>query len=129
MQRGKWFITFLTIAVIAGAAGLGWRQLNPPTTSGGSIVDAEPEVPCPPLANAEWRAAQTIDGVEIEADPSCEPDNPAVVAAVVKGTNRAVKALMDTRLARDTVIKRRDLDGDGDPDEIEIKLEVTELNG
>ncbi len=117
------------LAVVAGVVYWSLSRPLAPTTSGGSIVDAEPEVPCPPLANAEWRAAQTIDGVEIEADPSCEPDNPAVVAAVVKGTNRAVKALMDTRLARDTVIKRRNLDGDGDPDEIEIKLEVTELNG
>ncbi len=100
------------------------------TSGRGEDSKTKNEQLCPPSElHAGWREAQIIDGVEIEADPSCLPDNPAVVAAVVRGTNRAVKSLMDTRLSRDAVIKRRDLDGDGDPDEIEIILEVTELNG
>lgn len=121
-------LALITLVLLAGAGYLGWRLVFPPPAARPAVAD-EIEMPCPAGIAADWRAAQTIDGVEIEADPSCEPDNPAVVAAVVKGTNRAVKALMETRLARDSVIKRKDLDGDGDPDEIEIKLEVSELNG
>lgn len=52
-----------------------------------------------------------------------------MVAAVTRGTNNAIKALMDTQLARDTVVKGADRDDDGDPDDIHIKLEVSELNG
>ena len=88
------------------------------------------EQPCPNgITPKSWRPHQIIDGVEIEADPSCHPDDPHLVAAAVRGTNNAISSLMQTRLARDAVIKGRDLDNDGDPDEIEIRLEVTELNG
>ncbi|TJY64786.1 copper oxidase [Sinimarinibacterium sp. CAU 1509] len=120
------WITSVAALMIAGVAALVVFGPSAPRSVGGDTV---PEDACPPGTPAHWRDAQTIDGVEIEADPSCEPDDPAVVAAVVKGTNRAVQALMETRLARDAVIKRNDRDGDGDPDDIEIKLEVTELNG
>jgi len=100
------------------------------TSGRGGDSNTKNEQLCPPSElHAKWREAQIVDGVEIEADPSCLPDNPAVIAAVVRGTNKALKALMDTRLARDAVTKRKDLDGDGDPDEIEIILEVAELNG
>ncbi len=78
----------------------------------------------------EWRRAQTIEGVEIAADPECRPDNPYLIAAVVKGTNRVtMPTLMKTRLAMDAVVKENDRDGDGDPDVIHIRLEVGELNG
>lgn len=80
--------------------------------------------------DAEWRKAQTIEGVKIQASKRCSPDRPAFVASVVKGTNNiSMETLMDTRLTPDAVIKSDDLDGDGDPDRIEIHLEVTELNG
>ena len=78
----------------------------------------------------EWREAQTVDGVAIEASPRCNPDDPAEIAAFVKGTNRvSADVLMRSRLAPDAVVKGADLDGDGDPDEIHLRLEVAELNG
>ena len=80
--------------------------------------------------DTEWRKAQSIEGVKIQASKRCSPDRPAFVASVVKGTNNiSMETLMDTRLSPDSVIKTDDLDGDGDPDRIEIHLEVTELNG
>ncbi|MEE9423670.1 MAG: multicopper oxidase domain-containing protein [Methylococcales bacterium] len=76
------------------------------------------------------RAAQVVDGVEINKSRVCRPDLPAQVAAFVKGTNQvAHQTLMKTNLALDSVVKSDDLDGDGDPDVIHIKLEVAELNG
>ncbi|HEB77548.1 MAG TPA: copper oxidase [Methylothermaceae bacterium] len=82
------------------------------------------------FGHPEWRRHQTIEGVEIEADPECQPDNPYLVASVVKGTNRVtMPTLMKTRLAMDAVVKENDRDGDGDPDVIRIRLEVGELNG
>ncbi|MEI6542345.1 MAG: multicopper oxidase domain-containing protein [Methylococcales bacterium] len=78
----------------------------------------------------EWRPAQIIDGVSIEAAPACEPDNPYDVAASVKGTNNiSMATLMQTNLAQDALTLTDDLDNDGDPDVIHIKLEVVELNG
>jgi manganese oxidase len=78
----------------------------------------------------DWREAQTVDGVAIEASPRCNPDNPSEIAAFVKGTNRvSADVLMRSRLAPDAVVKGADLDGDGDPDEIHLRLEVAELNG
>ncbi len=83
-----------------------------------------------PFEHPEWRKAQTIEGVEISESPICQPDNPYLVASVVKGTNNVtMPTLMKTRLAMDAVVKENDLDGDGDPDVIHIKLEVAELNG
>ncbi len=111
-------------ALILGASLLKLRLTAPP------LPEDVIEVPCPVAEIPdEWRHAQIVDGVAVEADPSCHPDDPNLVAAAVLGTNRAVSALMRTRLARDAVTKGRDLDGDGDPDEIEIRLEITELNG
>lgn len=82
------------------------------------------------FGHPEWRQAQTIEGVDIEEDPQCKPDNPYVVASVVKGTDKiSMPTLMKTRLAMDAVVKQDDRDGDGDPDVIHIKLEVAELNG
>ncbi len=79
--------------------------------------------------NPQWREDLNIDGVDVEADPSCEPDNPYVVASVVKGTNKVSKnTLMDSGLSKDAVVKGEDVDGDGDPDKINITLEVIGLN-
>jgi Multicopper oxidase len=79
---------------------------------------------------AAARPAQEIEGVKIQESRRCSPDDPATIAALVKGTNNvAMSTLMDTFLAADAVTKENDVDGDGDPDHIIIKLEVIELNG
>jgi len=150
MKVGVWFTVTVIVLLIAGgvlllnrsASGPGAMSTGSQQASGGkgsgTALDLalqernKPEEPCPSeLAHPEWRKAQKIDGVDIEADPSCLPDNPVDVAAVVKGTNNVNMMLLmqQTRLANDAVIKGADLDGDGDPDEIEIRLEVVELNG
>ena len=78
----------------------------------------------------EWRPAQVIEGVTIDAAPSCEPDNPYDIVTSVKGTNNVSMAtLMQTNFAQDAITMSDDLDHDGDPDIIRIKLEVVELNG
>jgi hypothetical protein len=93
-----------------------------------AALTAEPM--CDPKISPGWREAQEIEGVKIEASPGCSPDNPAWIAAAVKGTNRvSMETLMKTGLSPDAIIKTDDLDGDGDPDRIVIKLEVMELNG
>lgn len=87
------------------------------------------ERPCP-NEHPGWRKAQTVLNVSMQASPVCQPDNPELVAAFVKGTNNVPDELLDRNaLHEDAVEKGRDLDGDGDPDEINITLEVTELNG
>src|SRR5690606_33137104 len=79
---------------------------------------------CDPRIPSVWREAQVIDGVKIDASPGCSPDNPAWIAAAVKGTNNiSMETLMQTGLSPDAIIKTDDLDGDGDPDRIIIKLE------
>lgn len=76
-----------------------------------------------------WRDAQTVDGVSIEEDPSCNPDMPSLIAAAVKGTNNiSLETLNETGLAPDAVVKGEDVDGDGDPDVITIRLEIVGLN-
>ena len=81
-------------------------------------------------SSPEWRKASKIDGVSIQESLRCNPDNPAQIAAEVKGTNNvSMGTLMDTYFASDAITKTKDVDGDGDPDHIVIKLEVTELNG
>lgn len=78
----------------------------------------------------EWRPAQVIEGVTIDAAPACEPDNPYDIVTSVKGTNNVSMAtLMQTNFAQDAITLSDDLDLDGDPDIIRIKLEVVELNG
>lgn len=79
---------------------------------------------------AAARPAQEVEGVKMQESRRCSPDDPATIAALVKGTNNvAMSTLMDTFLAADAVTKENDVDGDGDPDHIIIKLEVIELNG
>lgn len=85
---------------------------------------------CDPKISPSWRKAHEIEGVKIEESLHCSPDNPALIAAAVKGTNNiSMGTLMETDLSTDTIIKTDDMDGDGDPDRIIIKLEVMELNG
>ena len=94
-------------------------------------IETDPAEPaCPDFNPQEWRQEQASDGVNIQASRLCNPDNPADIAAFVKGTNHiSMDTLMNTQLAADAVTKWDDIDGDGDPDRIIIKLEVVELNG
>jgi FtsP/CotA-like multicopper oxidase with cupredoxin domain len=85
---------------------------------------------CSDFTPAKWREEQVIDGVKIQASKLCNPDNPADIAAFVKGTNGiSMETLMSTQLAADAITMSDDVDGDGDPDKIIIKLEIAELNG
>lgn len=85
---------------------------------------------CSDFTDPQWRKAQVIDGVAIQASRLCTPDNPYEIAAFVKGTNGvSMDTLMQTQLAADAITMSDDMDGDGDPDKIVIKLEVVELNG
>jgi len=107
-----------------------WSQATtdlPPTAK----VDIGPvEDVCSDFTPPEWRKAQVIDGVNIQESKLCEPDNPADIAAFVKGTNGiSMSTLMETQLAADAITLSDDTDGDGDPDKIVIKLEVVEING
>lgn len=85
---------------------------------------------CSDFTPKEWRKEQVIDGVTIQESRLCNPDNPADIAAFVKGTNGiSMETLMETQLAADAITMSDDMDGDGDPDKIVIKLEIVELNG
>ena len=124
----KNFLTFMCSATLLLVHP--WSQAAsdlPPTAK----VDMGPvEEVCSDFTNPEWRKEQVIDGVKIQASRLCNPDNPADIAAFVKGTNGiSMATLMETQLAADAVTMSDDVDGDGDPDKIIIKLEVAELNG
>ena len=129
-------LTILILVLIAVAVqfapGLIQKaDINPPATaySRAQGDTTKIEVPCS-NEHPEWRQAQVIDGVEIAAAPSCEPDNPYDIAASVKGTNSVSMAtLMQSNLAQDAVVVGEDVDHDGDPDVIHLKLEVVEFNG
>lgn len=77
-----------------------------------------------------WRAPQLIAGVRVAAERACRPDNPAVVAASVMGTNEAPASVVEqSGLARDAVVKGDDRDGDGDPDVVAVTVEALSVNG
>jgi len=121
------------LAVLAFYTTPRWQQeagIVPPQTVFTSAKDNNSIVkPCS-NEHPDWRPAQVIEGVSIEAAPACEPDNPYDIATSVKGTNNvSMGTLMQTNLAQDALIMTDDLDHDGDPDVIRIKLEVVELNG
>ena len=100
---------------------------RPPDTTDVALGPVEPFCPNP---RPDWRPQQVVAGVTVEESLVCEPDNPAEVAAFVRGTNNVPMAvLMQTRLTPTTVVKDEDRDGDGDPDVIHVRLEVAELNG
>jgi manganese oxidase len=89
-----------------------------------------PEEFCSNFTDPNWRKQQVVDGVPIQESKLCNPDNPADIAAFVKGTNNiTMETLMQTQLAADAITLSDDVDGDGDPDKVIIKLEVVELNG
>ncbi|MEQ1622676.1 MAG: multicopper oxidase domain-containing protein [Methylococcales bacterium] len=107
-----------------------WAQAANDLPPSGKIKLGEVEAVCSDFTPAEWRNEQEIDGVKIQASHLCDPDNPADIAAFVKGTNGiSMNTLMQTQLAADAITMSDDMDGDGDPDKIIIKLEVVELNG
>ena len=115
------------------ARQLAFKTFGPPSPqefpAGRTPAVFEAEAPCTE-PEPEWRRPQDIDGVDVEGSRVCNPDNPFEIAAFVKGTNNiSHSVLMKTRLSPDAIIKRDDLDKDGDPDVIEIRLEVSELNG
>jgi hypothetical protein len=114
-------------AVMSLSAGIG-AVTSPPPSVKIDLGEAEPF--CNSGVPPEWRKAQVVEGVTIQESRVCDPDNPAEIAAFVKGTNNiSMQTLMDTKLAADALTMTNDMDGDGDPDHIIIKLEVMELNG
>ncbi|OYV21696.1 MAG: Multicopper oxidase type 2, partial [Methylococcaceae bacterium NSP1-1] len=121
------------LATIAFFVAPGLQQkagiVAPATVYNRSEVTSGIEKPCS-NEHPDWRPAQVIEGVTVDAAPSCDPDNPYDIATSVKGTNNVSMAtLMQTNLAQDALTMTDDLDHDGDPDVIHIKLEVVELNG
>ena len=123
------FIALLTFFLLTSAT-IAQASLKLPETIKVDPAALTAEPMCDPKISPAWREAQEIDGVKIDASPGCSPDNPAWIAAAVKGTNNiSMDTLMKTGLSPDAIIKTDDLDGDGDPDRIIIKLEIMELNG
>ena len=119
---------FLAGAMLALGAAPVFSVTAPPPSAKVPLGKAEPF--CDTGTPSAWRVAQTLEGVAIQESPICDPDNPADIAAFVKGTNNiSMQTLMDTQLAADAISKTNDIDGDGDPDHIVIKLEVIEVNG
>ena len=119
---------FLAGAMLAlGAAPASAVNTPPPSAK---VAPGKSEPFCDTGTPSIWRDAQTLEGVAIQESRVCDPDNPADIAAFVKGTNNiSMQTLMDTQLAADAITKTNDIDGDGDPDHIVIKLEVIEVNG
>lgn len=95
----------------------------------GDPIDVSDVQLCDSRNPTSWRNAQSVEGVAIEEDFSCDPDMPALIAAAVRGTNNvSTETLNATGLAPDAVTKEDDKDGDGDPDVIRIHLEIVGLN-
>jgi hypothetical protein len=124
----KKLLTYTGSAVLLLNSSLGQAITDLPPTA--KVEMGQPEEVCSNFTAPEWRKEQVIDGVAIQASTLCNPDNPADIAAFVKGTNGiSMETLMQTQLAADAITVSDDMDGDGDPDKIIIKLEVVELNG
>ncbi|MFZ2452186.1 MAG: multicopper oxidase domain-containing protein [Methylovulum miyakonense] len=124
----KKLLTFTGGAALLLNASLSQAITDLPPTA--KVEMGQPEEVCSNFTAPEWRKEQVIDGVTIQASNLCNPDNPADIAAFVKGTNGiSMDTLMQTQLAADAITLSDDMDGDGDPDKIIIKLEVVELNG
>ncbi|HMU63168.1 MAG: copper oxidase [Nitrosomonas sp.] len=122
------FIALLAPFIMLSSVTYGASKLPATVKVNPEALTSEPM--CDPVIAPSWREAQEIEGVKIEASPVCSPDNPAWIAAAVKGTNNiSMDTLMKTGLSPDAIIKTDDIDGDGDPDRITIRLEIMELNG
>jgi FtsP/CotA-like multicopper oxidase with cupredoxin domain len=126
MRKNLLTVIGSTVLLLAHLEGQAATDLPP-----SAKVDLGPaEDVCSNFTDPEWRKEQVVDGVAIQESKLCNPDNPADIAAFVKGTNNiSMETLMATQLAADAVTMSDDVDGDGDPDKIIIKLEVVELNG
>lgn len=124
MQKKSLAVLF---GIIFGSQFAGAVTTPPPSVKI-AVGDAEPF--CNSGVPPEWRGEQVLEGVSIQASRVCSPDNPADIAAFVKGTNNiSMQTLMDTNLAADAITMSNDMDGDGDPDQIIIKMEIMEVNG
>jgi len=124
----KNFLTFIVSAMLLFVPSWSQAAIDLPPTAKVELGPVEDV--CSDFTPAEWRKEQVIDGVKIQESRLCNPDNPADIAAFVKGTNNiSMTTLMETQLAADAITMSDDIDGDGDPDKIVIKLEVVELNG
>ena len=135
MSRQRFWTECALALILASAA---W-QLRPhstvtmgadlPATTPEMFAENDSEPPCP-NEHPDWRAAQEIEGVAIDAALECEPDNPYDIAVAVKGVEGvSMRTLMQTQFAQDALTFGEDMDGDGDPDVVHLKLEVVELNG
>jgi len=126
MQKNLLTVIGSTVLLVAHLEGQAATDLPPSAkVDMGAVEDV-----CSNFTDPEWRKEQVIDGVTIQESRLCNPDNPADIAAFVKGTNNiSMETLMQTQLAADAITMSDDVDGDGDPDKIIIKLEVVELNG
>lgn len=122
-------LVFLFGSALSALSTVAGAVTSPPPSVKVPVGEAEPF--CNSGAPNEWRKAQVVEGVAIQESRVCNPDNPADIAAFVKGTNNiSMQTLMDTsNLAADAITKTNDMDGDGDPDHIIIKLEIMEVNG
>jgi FtsP/CotA-like multicopper oxidase with cupredoxin domain len=124
----KKFFSLASGAVLLLAPAWSYALNNLPPTVKVDLGKSE-EV-CSDATPPEWRKEQVVEGVKIQESRLCNPDNPADIAAFVKGTNNiSMDTLMETQLAADAITMKDDMDGDGDPDFIVIKLEIAELNG
>jgi FtsP/CotA-like multicopper oxidase with cupredoxin domain len=126
-------LAFALVASTAASAAVGGRrgsggpwEGNPPTKD---VSTPRGEEPCP-NEHTGWREAQTVMGVDLQADPQCQPDNPELVASFVEGTNNVNQSTLDDLALNDeAVVKCCDEDDDGDPDVVNITLEILEING
>jgi hypothetical protein len=127
MQKNS--LVFLSGSALLALSSTAAAVTALPPSAKVQLGEAEPF--CNSGAPPEWRKAQIVEGVAIQESRVCNPDNPADVAAFVKGTNNlSMQTLMDTsNLAADAVTMTDDMDKDGDPDHIVIKLEIMEING
>lgn len=125
----KKFLPILCGAMLLPMSPLALAVANKLPDSSNVKLGAVEEV-CSDFVDPKWRDAQVIDGVDVQESRMCNPDNPADIAAFVKGTNNiSMATLMQTQLAADAITVGNDMDGDGDPDHYIIKLEIAELNG
>ncbi len=121
----QWYPQSLRLQLTRWFGAAEYRPL--PASAEAAAAEVEPF--CPEDV-AGRRAAAEIEGVIIQPSLGCVVDDPYLIAAVVRGTNRvSAETLARSGLTSDAVEKGADLDGDGDPDEIHIRLEVAELNG
>lgn len=119
------WILSMVIAVSAVASAPAVAHETPTPSDGGGQGG---EAPCS-FDHPDWRSPAIVAGVRVSEDPSCRPDNPAVVAAVTRGTNDVPDDILsETGLSRNAVVKGDDRDGDGDPDLVHVTLEVMGVN-